>query len=81
MIDTYEAVKQLEASGLTEEQAGALVKVINSTSGKLATKADLEALQAATKADLTALELRLIKWFVGGQAATIGIVVALIKLL
>ena len=76
---------------MTEEQAGAVVKVINSTSGKLATKADLtalqaaakadlETLQAAAKADLTALELRLIKWFVGGQAATIGIVVALIKL-
>ena len=56
LIDTYEAVKQLEASGLTEEQAGALVKVINSTSGKLATKADLTALQAATSADLTALQ-------------------------
>ena len=56
MLDTYEAVKQLKATGLTEDQAGAVVKVVNSTGDKLATKADLTALQAATKADLTALQ-------------------------
>ena len=28
MLDTYEAVKQLKATGLTEEQAGAVVKVV-----------------------------------------------------
>ena len=56
MLDTYEAVKQLKATGLTEDQAGAVVKVVNSTGDKLATKADLTALQAATSADLTALQ-------------------------
>lgn len=59
MIDTYEAVQQLKAAGLTEEQAGAVVKVVNSTGEKLATKADLEALQAATKEDLEALKMAL----------------------
>jgi hypothetical protein len=57
MLDTYEAVKQLKATGLTEEQAGAVVKVVNSTGDKLATKADLTALQAATKADLESLQM------------------------
>ena len=56
MIDTYEAVKQLKATGLTEDQAGAVVKVVNSTGDKLATKADLTALQMATQADLKALQ-------------------------
>ena len=56
MIDTYEAVQQLKAAGLTEDQAGAVVKVVNSTGDKLATKADLTALQMATQADLKALQ-------------------------
>lgn len=46
-----------------------------------ATKQDIESLRAATKSDLPSLELRLIKWYVGGQAATIALVVALIRLL
>ncbi len=92
MIDTYKAVQQLKAAGLTEEQAGAVVKVVNSTGEKLATKADLEALKAATKADLQALENTLrgeLKQFatkndllvlVGLNFAAISLAVAIIKL-
>ena len=80
------------ATGMSEDQAGAVVKVINSTSGKLATKADLTALQAATNADLQALESALrgeLKQFatkndllvlVGLNFAAISLAVAIIKL-
>ena len=66
-----------------------MVKVVNSTSGKLATKADLTALQAA---DLQALEIALrgeLKQFatkndllvlVGLNFAAISLAVAIIKL-
>ena len=77
MIDTYEAVKQLMATGMSEEQAGAVVKVVNSTGDKLATKADIAALrselkQFATKTDLLVL--------IGLNFAAISLAVAIIKL-
>ena len=58
------------ATGMSEEQAGAVVKVVNSTSSKLATKADLTALRAATKADLTALQAATKADLTALQAAT-----------
>ncbi len=78
MLDTYEAVKQLMATGMSEDQAGAVVRVVNSTSDKLATKADLEQLEKrflerfATKSDLLFLA--------GFQVAVISLAVAIIKL-
>ena len=65
------------ATGMTEEQAGAVVKVVNSTDDKLATKADMAALrsdlkQFATKTDLLVL--------IGLNFAAISLAVAIIKL-
>ena len=62
---------------MTEEQAGAVVKVVNSTDDKLATKADMAALrsdlkQFATKTDLLVL--------IGLNFAAISLAVAIIKL-
>ena len=92
MIDTYEAVQQLKAAGLTEDQAGAVVKVVNANSDRLATKTDLErrrlaALQAATKADMAALQaatkadlLDLQVKLMATQIAVAALIIAAIKL-
>ena len=37
--------------------------------------------ELATKADLAALELRLIKWYVGGMSAAVGLMIAAVKLI
>ena len=65
------------ATGMSEDQAGAVVKVVNSTGDKLATKADIAALrsdlkQFATKTDLLVL--------IGLNFAAISLAVAIIKL-
>ena len=65
------------ATGMSEDQAGAVVKVVNSTDDKLATKADMAALrsdlkQFATKTDLLVL--------IGLNFAAISLAVAIIKL-
>ena len=87
MIDTYEAVQQLKAAGLTEDQAGAVVKVVNANSDRLATKTDLETLQAATKADMAALQaatkadlLDLQVKLMATQIAVAALIIAAIKL-
>ena len=43
------------ATGMSEDQAGAVVNVVNSTGDKLVTNADLESLQMATQAHSKAL--------------------------
>ena len=68
-------------AGIDEGQARASVGLHRTADKGFATKQDIESLRAATKSDLPSLELRLIKWYVGGQAATIALVVALIRLL
>ena len=65
------------ATGMSEDQAGAMVNVVNSTGDKLATKADIAALrselkQFATKTDLLVL--------IGLNFAAISLAVAIIKL-
>ncbi len=92
-FDTHRFVKNLTGHGFTEEQAEVLatehVALLN---GNLATKADIENLQAATKADIENLrqetkadiagtKAELLKWMFGAMAAQTGIIVAVIKLL
>ena len=47
----------------------------------LETKVDMMNSIMATKADLAALELRLIKWFIGGMSAAVGLMIAAVKLI
>ncbi|MBT3310116.1 MAG: DUF1640 domain-containing protein [Gammaproteobacteria bacterium] len=68
-FDTHDSIKDLEASGFTEEQAEALVRV-----QKKAQEANLEEL--ATKRDLLELKVELIKWFIG----SLSLLFALLKL-
>ena len=66
-LDTHELVKDLKASGFTDEQAEAVTRAV-----RLAQDFDISNL--ATKTDLAELELRLIKWLIGvGIAAALAV--------
>lgn len=66
-LDTHALVKDLKASGFTDEQAEAVTRAV-----RLAQDLDLSNL--ASKTDLAELELRLIKWVIGvGIAATLAV--------
>jgi hypothetical protein len=66
-LDTHELVKDLKASGFTDEQAEAVTRAV-----RLAQDLDLSNL--ANKTDLAELELRLIKWVIGvGIAASLAV--------
>jgi hypothetical protein len=65
-LDTHELVKELKASGFTDEQAEAVTRAVRLTR-------DLDLSNLAT--DLAELELRLIKWVIGvgiAAAPTMG---------
>ena len=75
------------ATGMSEDQAGAVVNVVNSTGDKLVTNTDLESLQMATQAHLKALRtdlkaglLDLQVKFMATQIAVAALIVAAIKL-
>ena len=85
-FDTIQYVDALVEAGVPEQQAKAqsqaLKIVIDDTLGyELATKADLKSTGAELKEEIKDLGIRLIKWTVSLHAITIGLVVALIKLL
>ena len=75
------------ATGISEDQAGAVVKVVNSTGDQLAGKVDvkairtdLKALQTATRADLKAGLLDFQVKFMATQIGVAALIVAIIKL-
>lgn len=70
VFDTHKAVKTLTAAGFSEEKAEALITAMGEV------RTDL-----TTKADLKDLELRMMRMHVASVAATVGLVVALLKLL
>jgi hypothetical protein len=66
-LDTHELVKDLKASGFTDEQAEAVTRAV-----RLAQDLDLS--NVATKTDLAQVELPLIKWVIGvGVAAALAV--------
>ncbi len=57
-FDTMAAVRRLRDTGLEERQAEAITATVrDGITGGVATKADIEALQAATRADIDALRI------------------------
>lgn len=70
VFDTHKAVKTLTAAGFSEEKAEALITAMGEV------RTDL-----TTKADLKDLALRMMRMHVASVAATVGLVVALLKLL
>lgn len=88
-FDTHRFVKNLTASGFTEEQAEALaseqVQLLNSN---LATKADVLAVKVGIEKVRSDLELKiekvksdLLKWMVMAMIAQGGLIVSLVKAL
>ena len=66
-LDTHELVKDLKASGFTDEQAEAVTRAVRLVR-------DLDLSNLATKTDVAELELRLIKWVIGvGIAAVLAV--------
>lgn len=79
MFDTLSYSEDLAGTGVPEDQARLQAKVLSKAfeSNDLATKADIKAEITELKAQMAEMELRIIKWQIGG----IGLVIAAIKLL
>ena len=88
-FDTLKAAKALQAAGFDDAQAEAVIATVgDAVGGSLATKADLQELEATTKTELQALGLRithkfesLYKHLWAMSAGIVTAVVALMKLL
>ena len=57
LVDTLQATRQLEKAGFAAPQAEAIVTIVAHAGTRLATKADIERLQAATKTDIERLQV------------------------
>ena len=75
--EIFEAFVEAGASRETATAAAAVVPVTDN----LATKTDLAELRLATKTDLANMEIRLIKWMVSLQLATLVMIATFIKFL
>jgi hypothetical protein len=95
MFDTLKLARQLEAAGMSPEQAtGTAAALAENLTGTVATKADVEASElrlrgeiATVRADLSGLETRLLRMMVtqtwaiiGATAAIVAVIVGLAKL-
>jgi hypothetical protein len=84
-FDTHKAVRRLKDAGIEEPLAEAVVETVGEAiSGNLATKDDLRNINAdlrVIKAELEALELRIILKLGSLVILTMGLAVALIKLI
>ncbi len=83
-LDTHELVKDLKASGFTDDQAEALTRAVKKARdldlSNFATKQDLAELRAAVKADMAELRAELIKWVVGVGFAQVAMILAVLRL-
>jgi len=81
MFDTLSYSESLANIGVPEKQAKLQAKVLSkafeSNSSDLVTKSDLSSAISEVKAQMSEMELRIIKWQIGG----IGLVIAAIKFL
>ena len=57
LVDTLQATRQLEKAGFAAPQAEAIVTIVAHAGTRLATKDDIERLQAATKTDIERLQV------------------------
>ena len=69
-FDTLTAAKNLQAAGVPDEQAEAIVRVVSQSQDTLAMKSDLETMEARLKYDLT---IRVGVMLAAGFGITIGI--------
>ncbi len=71
LFDTHAAIKDLIGAGLAEKEAEAIVKVMKSSQGELATKTDIELIRR----DMLILKRDMIIWL-GGIVIATGVVVS-----
>ena len=89
VFDSYAFVKRLTAAGMPEAQAEVLAdEQRRLVDDRLATKADLEKLEAAmkaqfantaTKADVAEVKAEILKWMFGQTLLIIGVLMALLR--
>jgi hypothetical protein len=82
-FDTLKFVKTLQAAGVDTPQAEAFAAAVRDSTdaADLATKADLREVKAELKSDLRELELRMTIKLGTMLVATVGVAVALMKLI
>ena len=91
LIDTAKAIRRIEATGLANEQAEAIVEIFSSASEQLATKADIDLLRIemnAINARLDSIddkiETAMFKqrvWLASLQAAMTAVVIAVLAIM
>ncbi len=72
VFDTHAAIKDLIGAGVAEKEAEVIVKVMNSSQGDLATKADLRELEQKLRQEITQAEHRITLRVGVMQAVTIA---------
>ncbi len=80
-VDRLRIARGLREAGIDRDQAEAHAAALRGGQANLVTKVDLAEFKGALRDDMAQLEMRLIKWMVGQGVATIGLIVAAIKLL
>ena len=81
-FDTHAFVKELTAAGVPEAQAEVHARALAEIAlANVATKDDIDRLRLDLRADMKDLEMRLTLRFGAMLAASVGVTVALVKLL
>lgn len=84
-VDTLKAYETLTAAKMPDEQARALVSIVQDLQeariAEVAIKQDLEILRAEQKADLSEVKSSLIRWMFGFFIGQVAVLAGLIKLL
>ena len=84
-FDTHKFIKQIQSTGLKENQAEAIVNILKESRSfdldRLATKDQLQNVEERLTSKIHMMESSLIKWNIGTIIAVVGIVVAILKFL
>ena len=88
LIDTAKAIRRIEATGLANEQAEAIVEIFSSASEQVATKADIDHLRNEMNARFDGvddkIETAMFKqrvWLASLQAAMTAVVIAVLAIM
>ena len=84
-FDTHKFIKQIQSTGLKENQAEAIVDILKESRSfdldRLATKDQLQNVEERLTARIHMMEGSLIRWNIGTIIAIAGIIVAIFKFL
>ena len=84
-FDTHKFIKQIQSTGLKENQAEAIVNILKESRSfdldRLATKEQVANIEERLTSKIHMMESSLIKWNIGTIIAMTGIIVAVFKFL